>query len=133
MIAQKIKEDSESYEILAIGHSAYPRDVEGSYMPCFLVGEAVSDILASLYGIDNYKFSHQAGHIKASVYSSGVKEEKEFIDILQKYDPDYNLFISLPPGWYKEEVPAERVAVKDCPISVRDALFDYDEVVVKRF
>ena len=36
-------------------------------------------------------------------------------------------------GWYKEEVPAERVAVKDCPISVRDALFDYDEVVVKRF
>lgn len=36
-------------------------------------------------------------------------------------------------GWYKEEVPAERVAIKDCPISVRDALFDYDEVVVKRF
>ena len=79
LIAQKIKEDSENYEILAIGHSAYPRDVEGSYMPCFLVGEAVSDILASLYGIDNYKFSHQAGHIKASIYSSGVKEEKEFI------------------------------------------------------
>ena len=36
-------------------------------------------------------------------------------------------------GWYKEEVPAERIALKDCPISVRDALFDYNEVVVKRF
>ena len=58
IIAQKIKEDTENYEILAIGHSAYPRDIEGSYMPCFLVGEALSDILSSLYKVENYKFSH---------------------------------------------------------------------------
>lgn len=36
-------------------------------------------------------------------------------------------------GWYKEEVPAQRVAKSDCPKSVRDALFDYDEVIVKRY
>ncbi len=78
-IAQKIKEDCEKYNVLAIGHSAYPRDVEGSYMPCFLVGEAISDILSSLYKVDNYKFSHQAGHIRASIYSSGAKTEKNFI------------------------------------------------------
>ncbi|MBQ4510482.1 MAG: peptidase M22 [Clostridia bacterium] len=79
LIAEKIREDSENYEILAIGHSAYPRDVEGSYMPCFLVGEALSDILASLYKVDNYKFSHQAGHIRASVYSANVNTDKSFI------------------------------------------------------
>ena len=79
IIAQKIKEDTENYEILAIGHSAYPRDIEGSYMPCFLVGEALSDILSSLYKVENYKFSHQAGHIRAAVYSSGVNADKEFI------------------------------------------------------
>lgn len=79
LIANKIKEDSQSYEILAVGHSAYPRDIEGSYMPCFLVGEALSDILASLYKVENYKFSHQAGHIRASVYSSGALTEKNFI------------------------------------------------------
>lgn len=79
LIAKKIKEDSDRYEILAIGHSAYPRDVEGSYMPCFLVGEALSDILASLYKVDNYKFSHQAGHIRAAVYSSGAITNKNFI------------------------------------------------------
>lgn len=79
LIAQKIKEDSEDYEILAIGHSAYPRDVEGSYMPCFLVGEALSDILASLYKVENYKLSHQAGHIRASVYSSGATTDNSFI------------------------------------------------------
>ncbi len=79
LIAQKIKDDSESYDILAIGHSAYPRDAEGSYMPCFLVGEALSDILASLYKVDNYKFSHQAGHIRASIYSANVINDKSFI------------------------------------------------------
>lgn len=78
-IAEKIREDSESYEIIAIGHSAYPRDVDGSYMPCFLVGEALSEILASLYMVDNYKFSHQAGHIRASVYSANIINEKSFI------------------------------------------------------
>ena len=79
LIAQKIKEDCDSYDILAIGHSAYPRDVEGSYMPCFLVGEALSDILASLHKVDNYRFSHQAGHIMASVYSSNAPIENRFI------------------------------------------------------
>lgn len=36
-------------------------------------------------------------------------------------------------GWYKEQVPATKVQKSDCPKSVRDALFDYNEVVVKRF
>ena len=79
LIAQKIKEDCEDYEILAVGHSAYPRDAEGSYMPCFLVGDALSDILASLFKVENYKFSHQAGHIRAAVYSSNAKIDKSFI------------------------------------------------------
>lgn len=35
--------------------------------------------------------------------------------------------------WYKEQVPAHKIKRSDCPKSVRDALFDYDEVVVKRF
>ncbi len=36
-------------------------------------------------------------------------------------------------GWYQEEVPAERIKRVDCPKSVRDALFDYNEVIVKRY
>lgn len=79
LIAQKIKDDCEDYEIMAIGHSGFPRDNEGSYMPCFLVGEALSDILSSLYKVENYKFSHQAGHIRAAVYSSGTIVDKSFI------------------------------------------------------
>ncbi len=79
LIAQQIKEDASKYEILAIGHSAYPRDIEGSYMPCFLVGKAISDLLASIFKVDNYKFSHQAGHIAASIYSANAEVNENFI------------------------------------------------------
>lgn len=63
------------YDISAIGYSAYPRDVEGSYMPCFLAGECVARSIAAVNDIPVFKFSHQAGHIAAAVYSSGASEE----------------------------------------------------------
>ena len=79
LIAKSIKSEAKKYEILAIGHSAYPRDCEGSYMPCFMVGEAISDFFASFFAIDNFKFSHQTGHVRAAIYSSGAKIDDEFI------------------------------------------------------
>lgn len=60
-----------SREIKAVGYSAYPRDAKGSYMPCFLVGEAVASVIAGLLGIPKYPFSHQNGHLMAAIYSSG--------------------------------------------------------------
>ncbi len=78
-IASLIKESNQEYDIVAVGYSAYPRDVEGSYMPCFLVGEALSLMISSLYNIEAYKFSHQKGHIEAAIYSSGAKINNDFI------------------------------------------------------
>ena len=60
-----------SYPIAAVGYSAYPRDVEGSYMPCFLAGTAVAKGIAEINGIPAYPFSHQAGHVRAAAYSCG--------------------------------------------------------------
>ena len=59
------------YEIAAIGVSAYPRDNEGSYMPCFLCGVASARGISAVTGAPVYEFSHQCGHIRAAVYSSG--------------------------------------------------------------
>ena len=58
-------------DIVAIGVSSKPRDVEGSYMPCFKAGESFADSLGKLIGIPVYKFSHQNGHITAAAYSAG--------------------------------------------------------------
>ncbi len=62
------------YRIAAVGVSTRPRDAEGSYMPCFLAGEAAAESLAAGCGAPVYNFSHQSGHIMAAVYSSGEGE-----------------------------------------------------------
>ena len=61
-------------KIDAVAYSAYPRDVEGSYMPCFLAGAAVAESMAAALGVPVYRFSHQAGHLMAAVKTCGNEE-----------------------------------------------------------
>ncbi len=63
--------DGNKYVIDAIGVSTRPRDIEGSYMPCFLVGNMVSETLSSVMNVPKYEFSHQQGHIAAALFSAG--------------------------------------------------------------
>lgn len=79
IIASQIKEKHAEYEIVALGYSAYPRDAAGSYMPCFIVGTSISQIVSSLYNIPSFSFSHQSGHIRAAVYSSKALIKDDFI------------------------------------------------------
>ena len=65
---------SSGYEIAAVGVSARPRDAEGSYMPCFLVGVAAAHSFAAARGVEVSEFSHQNGHVMAAAYSSGEAE-----------------------------------------------------------
>ena len=74
-LSDVIKNSYPHSEIAAIGYSAYPRDCEGSYMPCFLAGQAAAYSLRAPIGCPIYKFSHQAGHIAAAMYSSGAEEQ----------------------------------------------------------
>ena len=57
--------------IKAVGVSTRPRAVEGSYMPCFTVGYSHAKLLADSLGVPLYTFSHQQGHIAASLWSAG--------------------------------------------------------------
>ena len=57
--------------VTAIGVSTRPRAVEGSYMPCFLAGWSQASCLARILGVPLYEFSHQQGHIAASLWSAG--------------------------------------------------------------
>ncbi len=69
--------------VAAVAASATPRDVEGSYMPCFLSGLVAAE--AFLAGActaagdcdraidpDVGRVSHQSGHIMAALWSSGA-------------------------------------------------------------
>lgn len=61
----------ESCPLRAVAASAAPRDAEGSYMPCFLVGMMAAEVAASTARLASHTFSHQAGHIAAALYSAG--------------------------------------------------------------
>lgn len=63
-------------EIDAIGVSERPRDADGSYMPCFLVGLNTAKSLSALTKKPLYGFSHQSGHIMAALYSAELLELK---------------------------------------------------------
>jgi len=57
-------------DISAVGVSTRPRAVEGSYMPCFLVGYSHASLLACALGVPLYEFSHQQGHVAAALWSA---------------------------------------------------------------
>ncbi|MGI5957961.1 MAG: peptidase M22 [Massiliimalia sp.] len=63
--------ENEQISVDAIGVSQYPRNAEGSYMPCFLVGSMVAQTLGSFLKVPVFSFSHQQGHIAAALYSAG--------------------------------------------------------------
>lgn len=65
----------------AVGVSTRPRNVEGSYMPCFTVGKCVAECIGGAEKIRVHPFSHQQGHIIAALYSADKLEliEKPFI------------------------------------------------------
>ncbi len=56
---------------IAIGVSARPRNLDTSYMPCFLSGVAAAESISAATAAPIYTFSHQCGHIMAAIFSSG--------------------------------------------------------------
>ena len=64
--------------ITAVGVSTRPRAVEGSYMPCFMVGYSHAKLLADALGVPLIEVSHQQGHVAASLWSAGR------MDLLEK-------------------------------------------------
>ncbi|MBQ7346267.1 MAG: DNA-binding protein [Oscillospiraceae bacterium] len=58
-------------DICAVGVSTRPRAVEGSYMPCFLVGVTHAKLLADALNVPLVEVSHQQGHVAAAAWSAG--------------------------------------------------------------
>ena len=61
-------------EVTAVGVSTRPRAVEGSYMPCFMVGYTHAKMLSHLLDVPLVEVSHQQGHVAASLWSAGHME-----------------------------------------------------------
>ena len=79
LIAEKIREKHADYDIVAVGYSKYPRDAVNSYMPCFLVGRALAEMISALCNTELFEFSHQKGHVQAAIYSSNADITDKFL------------------------------------------------------
>ncbi|MDE5753933.1 MAG: peptidase M22 [Oscillospiraceae bacterium] len=63
--------DVSGIKFSGIGVSVRPRNVEYSYMPCFLCGQSAARMFGHVLRVPVYETSHQTGHILAALYSSG--------------------------------------------------------------
>lgn len=74
LMVEQLRQEGLMGEIAAVGASTRPREVEGSYMPCFLVGEGQGRTLAAVLGVPFFPCSHQQGHIAAAAWSAGRED-----------------------------------------------------------
>lgn len=74
LMVEQLQADGLLGRIEAVGASVRPREVEGSYMPCFLVGEGQGRTLAAVLDVPFFPCSHQQGHIAAAAWSAGHEE-----------------------------------------------------------
>ena len=58
-------------KLRSVGVSTRPRAVEGSYMPCFMVGYSHAKLLSDVLRVPLIEVSHQQGHVAASLWSAG--------------------------------------------------------------
>lgn len=69
-LLQAIAEKADLTQIGAVGVSARPRDAEGSYMPCFLVGLNAATAFSLARGIPLIRTTHQQGHVTAAMFAA---------------------------------------------------------------
>ena len=60
--------------VTAVGVSIRPRAVDGSYMPCFMVGYSHAKLISDMLRVPLVEVSHQQGHVAASLWSAGHLE-----------------------------------------------------------
>lgn len=69
-VIEELKANGKDGDLTALGVSVFPRRVDGSYMPCFLVGKSTAECIAAVLERPLFSFSHQEGHVMAALYSS---------------------------------------------------------------
>lgn len=70
-LTEALMDEKDPTSFHAVGASTRPREVEGSYMPCFLAGESQGRSLSHFLKLPFFAVSHQQGHVAAAAWSAG--------------------------------------------------------------
>ena len=77
LLMERVREALGGRPLSGVGVSERPRNLDGSYMPCFLAGLSAAESISAAAGLPIYRFSHQCGHVMAALYSSAASFPKE--------------------------------------------------------
>ena len=99
-LSDRLFSDVDPKSISAIGVSTRPRAVDGSYMPCFVVGYSHAKLLADALHVPLVEVSHQQGHVAAALWGANC------IDLADKRHLAWHLSGGTTELLYVE--PAER-------------------------
>lgn len=69
-LLEQLGQQADLTRVEAVGVSVKPRPVEGSYMPCFLVGQGAARAFAAAKGLPVVQTTHQQGHMAAALYAA---------------------------------------------------------------
>ena len=69
-LSGRLFSDIQINSITAVGVSTRPRAVDGSYMPCFMVGYSHAKLISDMLNVPLIEVSHQQGHVAASLWSA---------------------------------------------------------------
>lgn len=94
--------------LAAIGATRRPRDVEGSYMPCFLTGLMAAETAASIARVPLSTFSHQAGHVAAALYGA------DRLDLIGKSFLAFHLSGGTTECLWVKSLPTADIALLSC-------------------
>lgn len=67
---QELGEKADLTRVEAVGVSARPRPVDGSYMPCFLVGLSAATAFCAARRLPLVQTTHQQGHLAAAMFAA---------------------------------------------------------------
>lgn len=71
---RELAQKADLTKVEAVGVSARPREVQGSYMPCFLTGLSAATAFALAKGLPLVQTTHQQGHAAAAMFAAGGSE-----------------------------------------------------------
>ncbi|MGM0379377.1 MAG: hypothetical protein ACQEQE_06490 [Bacillota bacterium] len=80
-IYTKLSKEIDLKKLTSVSVSTKPRNIKSSYMPVFLSGKNFAKTIATTLNIPLNSFSHQEGHIMASIYKTYELLNKSFYSI----------------------------------------------------
>ncbi len=74
-----ITSEMDKFPISAVCASSRPRDVDGSFMPCFLVGKNFAKAFSDILHVPYFETTHQEGHIASALYGNDMDTSGDFL------------------------------------------------------